>query len=231
VAGGDVQNLPGDDVPGGGPALQGGREVAPGHFERPAANALMVLPKLPDPPASSGSGPGSGSGSASGSGSRPGTPATTPTTAVAGKVTVAGGGSAAPATGKLATPSAPAAPTSLSPSIDDILRNPGTKRPRRQTAKSTNGHKAKDGQSDDAAADAAIPDWNDITAALTPEAVAAGGQTDELSLAGAPSGHRGPGHDPVRMLLELAAAGMITTVLCGLQRARVESRPRPALWL
>jgi hypothetical protein len=33
------------------------------------------------------------------------------------------------------------------------------------------------------------------------------------------------------MLLDLAAAGLIATVLLGLQRARAESRPRRALWL
>jgi hypothetical protein len=220
VASGDVQNLPTDDPTSGAAAPTGGRQLAPGHFERPAANALMVVAKLPDPPPSSSNGSGSGSGS--------GTPATTATTAPA-KVTVAGGGSA-PAAGKLTAPATPAAPTALPATIDQILNNPNTSRPRRQSGKGTKDHKAKDGQAE-VGAEPSIPDWNTITDALTPEAVASGDQPAELSLASGAPGHHGPRHDPVRMLLDFAAAGMIATVLCGLQRVRNDSRPRPALWI
>jgi hypothetical protein len=182
----------------------------------------MVVAKLPDPP------PPSSSGSGSGSGSNPGTPATTATTAPA-RVTVAGGGSA-PDAGKLVAPATPAAPTALPATIDQILNNPNTSRPRRQSGKGTKDHKTKDNQAE-VAAEPSIPDWNTITDALTPEAVAAGDQPAEVSLAGGAPGHHGPRHDPVRMLLDLAAAGMIATVLSGLRRARNDSRPRPALWL
>ena len=90
--------------------------------------------------------------------------------------------------------------------------------------------KGKDGQAQ-AGPDPSIPDWNDITAALTPQAVPGSSQPAQLSLAAGPAGqHRTP-HDPVRILLDLAGAGMIVTVLCGLRRARNDSRPRPALWL
>jgi len=186
-------------------------------------NALMVVPKLSDPPPAP---PASGSGS--GSGAKPGAGATTTTTAPL-KLTVAGGGSA-PATGGLVAPGAPAGNSGLPSSIDDILRNPNTKRPRRQSGKGAKGKRTKDG-TDEAAAEPSIPDWNDINAALMPDAVAGADQPDELSLAAGSAGHHGPRHDPGRMLLDGAAAGLIATVLWGLQRARVESRPRPALWL
>ncbi|HYT38141.1 MAG TPA: phosphodiester glycosidase family protein, partial [Acidimicrobiia bacterium] len=178
VAGGDVQNLPTDDAD---PAPTEGREVAPGHMERPAVNALMVVPKLPDPPPAP---PASGSGS--GSGAKPGAGATTTTTAPL-KLTVAGGG-AAPATGGLVAPGAPAGNSGLPSSIDDILRNPNTRRPRRQSGKGAKGKRTKDG-TDEAAAEPSIPDWNDINAALTPDAVAGADQPDELSLAAGSAGH------------------------------------------
>jgi hypothetical protein len=204
VASGAVQNVPPDG-------------------EHPAANTLMVVPNLPGPPPSSSGSNGSGSGSGSGSSG------TTPTTAP-GKVTVAGGASA-PAAGKLAAPASSTPLTALPSTVHDILSNPSTKRAHRPSSKDGKGHRAKDAQGNEVVADPSIPDWNTITAALTPEAVAAGDQPEELSLAGGPAGHHGPGPDPVRMLLDLAAAGLIATVLLGLQRARAESRPRRALWL
>ena len=243
VAGGAVQNLPTDDPAPGAPAPADGREIAPGHVERPAANAFMVLPKLPDPPAhsgsgsgagsGSGSGAGSGSGSGAGSGARPGAPGGTTATTAPVKVTTAGGGSA-PAVGGLAAPSTVGGSAGSGiPSVDDILRNPTTKRPRRLSVKSGDGKgkKNKDGQ-DTAEADPSIPDWNDINAALTPDAlVPHGDQPAELSLAAGSPGHHRPVHDVGRMVLDLTAAGLIVTVLSGLRRARLESRPRPALWL
>ncbi|HEV7535621.1 MAG TPA: phosphodiester glycosidase family protein, partial [Acidimicrobiia bacterium] len=233
VAGGDVQNLPTDDVAPGAPAPADGREVAPGHTERPAVNALMVLPKAAGPSGGSGgsgggSGAGSGGGSGSGSGSKPGG-ATTATTAPA-KLTTAGDGSAPKAVGGLVTPTTGSAGSGL-PSVDEILRNTTTKRPRRlNKGGEGKAKKSKDGQSE-AGADPSIPDWNDINGAFTPESLAASGdQPAELSLGAAPA-HHGPRHDPVRLLLDAAAAGMIVVVLSGLRRARLESRPRPALWL
>ena len=44
----------------------------------------------------------------------------------------------------------------------DILRNPNTKRPRRQTGKNGKGKKDKDGEEEEYAGDPSIPDWNDI---------------------------------------------------------------------
>jgi hypothetical protein len=205
VASGAVQNMPPDG-------------------EHPAANTLMVVPNLPDPPPSS-----SGSGGSGGAGSNPGSSGTTATAAPA-KVTVAGGGSA-PSAGTLASPASPAPSTALPSTVHDILSNSTTKRARHLANKDGKGHKAKDAQGNEVAGDPSIPDWNTITAALTPEAVANGDQPEELSLAAGAGGHHGPGHDPVRMVLDLSAAGLIATVLWGLQRARAESRPRPALWL
>jgi hypothetical protein len=190
-------------------------------MERPTVNAFMVVPKLPDRPPTT-TNPGSGSGS------KPGPAATTTTTAPV-KLTVAGRGSA-PAIGGVANPTATVSSSVLSSSVGDILRNPNTKRPRRQTGKAGKTKKNKDGQ-EEIGADPSIPDWNDITAALTPEAVAGGDQPAELSLGSGPSGHARPGHGLGPMLLDLVAAGMILSVLCGLQRARHDRRPRPALWL
>jgi hypothetical protein len=225
VAGGDVQNLPVDD----GPVPAEGPEVAPGHVERPAINALMVVAKQPDPPppaTNPGSGTGSGAGSGSGSNAGAGT---TPATAAPGKLTTAGGGTT-PAKGVVAAPPTTAGGSVLPANISDILSNPATRRPRRQT-KPGKGKKTKDGQ-EEVAGDPSIPDWNDITAALTPEAIAAGNGDSELSLGAGDIDPGGRRHrDLVPLTLDALAGGMILTVLWGLQRARQESRPRPALWL
>jgi phosphodiester glycosidase len=222
VAGGTVQNLPVDDGDPAAPPTEG-REVAPGHMERPAANALMVVANGSDPtPPPPSTNPGTGSGG------RPAPGGTAATTAPS-KLTTAGGGSA-PATGGLAAPTATAG-KSLLPGVGDILRNPTTKRPRRQ--KGGKGNKTKDGQEEEEvyAGDPSIPDWNDITAALTPEAVARSGAESELSLGLDPAGPNGPGRDVGATLVQLLAAGMIVTVLWGLRRTREDSRPRPALWV
>jgi hypothetical protein len=223
VAGGEVRNLPTDDVEPGAPAPTEGRELAPGHVERPAVNTLMVLAKLPDPPpappttANPGSGPGSQAGPAA---------ATAP-----GKLTVAGGGSV-PAAGKVAAPATTAAGSSVLPgSVGDILRNPNTKRPRRQTGKNGKGKKTKDGVEEEFAGDPSIPDWNDITAALTPNAVAGGDEPGEVSLSPVAARLEQTGQSLGPILLDLLAAGMIGTVLWGLRRVRDESQPRHALWL
>ena len=82
-----MQNLPVDDGDPAAPPTEG-REVAPGHFERPAANALMVVANRADSPAPPPTtNPGTGSGAGSGAGG------TTATTAPA-KLTTAGGGPA-----------------------------------------------------------------------------------------------------------------------------------------
>jgi hypothetical protein len=221
VAGGEVQNLPIDD---GDPAFPptDGREVAPGHMERPATNALMVVANRPDPPApppTTDSGTGSGDPTPGGS-----------TTAITAppKLTTAGDGPA-PGTGGVAAPTDTGG-TSLVPSVGDILRSPTTKRPRRQTGKGGKGNRNKDGQEEAYAGDPSIPDWNDITAALTPEAIAAAGGDSELSFGPGADGQDRPGSDVGAIALQFLAAGMIVTVLWGLQRARRESRPRPALW-
>ncbi|HEV7863249.1 MAG TPA: phosphodiester glycosidase family protein, partial [Acidimicrobiia bacterium] len=221
VAGGDVKNLPVDDVDPGAPVPTEGREVAPGHMERPAVNALMVVPKRPDPPPAPPSTPGSGSGSNAG-------PVGTTTTTAPVKLNVAGSGPA-PATGAVAAPAVPAASGPLLPGVDQILRNT-TKRPHRQTAKGTKAKKTKDGK-EVVGPDSSIPDWNDPAAALTPGAVAGGDEEAELSLGAGAGGHHGPGHDPGRMVLRLVAAGMIVVVLSGLRRVRNDHRPRHVLWL
>ena len=216
VAAGAVQNLPVDDGDPNAPPTEG-REVAPGHIERPAANALMVVANQQNAPAPPNTNPGTGSGA------KPAPGGITGTTAPS-KLTTAGGGPA-PATGGVAAPTATAG-TSLLPSVGDILRNPTTKRPRRQK-----GGKHQDGQEEEYVGDPSIPDWNDITAALTPEAIARSGGGSELSLGFDPAGEGGPGADVGAMLLQLVAAGMIATVLRGLRRVRNDSRARPALWL
>ncbi|HYH51981.1 MAG TPA: phosphodiester glycosidase family protein, partial [Acidimicrobiia bacterium] len=224
VAAGEVQNRPVDDVhPNDIPT--DGREVAPGHFERPAANAFMVVPRPVDTP------PGTNPGADPGTGPKP-TGGTTATTAP-GKLTTAGGGGA-PATG---TPAAPGTPgpttgTSVLPgNVAGILKNPATKRPRRQTDKSSKGKKAKDGEFDEeVVGDPSIPDWNDITAALTPEQVAAAKDSGELSLGSGALGAEGTDTDYGAALLQLIAAGMIGTVVWGLRRAHDATRPRAVLW-
>jgi hypothetical protein len=220
VAGGEVKNLPTDDVEPGAPAPTEGREVAPGHLERPAVNALMVVPRLPDAPPA----PPTTTNPASGSASHPGGGTST----APGKLTVAGGTSA-PAAGRVATPATTAGNSVLPSSVGDILRNPNTKRTRHQGGKSGKGKKSKDG-TEEVAVDSSIPNWNDITAALTPEAVAGGDKAGEVTLAVAARLDRS-GHDVGPMLLQLVAAGMIALVLWGLWRAYEESRPGHALWL
>lgn len=222
VAAGAVRNLPVDDGDPAAPAPTEGREVAPGHMERPAANALMVVANRSDSPASPPtSNPGTGSGP------RPGPGSTTATTA-APKLTTAGGGPA-PATGGVATPTASPG-TSLLPGVGEILRNPTTKRPRRQTGQGGKGNKHNAGEDEVYTGDPSIPDWNDITAALKPEAVPGRGEDTELSFGLGPDAPEGPGPDVGAILLRLLAAGMIVTVLCGLQRVRRATRPHPALW-
>ena len=77
VVDGEVKNLPSDDTNPGPPAYPDGHVVAPGHVERMAPNALVIVRKAsaPVPPPTSdtttttapgGSGPGSGSGGGSG---------------------------------------------------------------------------------------------------------------------------------------------------------------------
>jgi hypothetical protein len=85
VVAGEVENLPSDPSNPGPPAYPDGHVVAPGHVERMAPNALVIVPKpsapLPPPPASdttttaTGPGPGgSGPGSGSPGGSRTDSP-------------------------------------------------------------------------------------------------------------------------------------------------------------
>ena len=223
VAGGAVRNLPIDDGDPAAPPTEG-REVAPGHMERPAANALMVVAHQSNPPAPPPANPGTGSGP------RPGPGGGSPATTAPGKLTTAGGGPA-PA-GGIAVPTATAG-TTLLPGVGEILRNPGTKRPRRPIGKGGKGGTPKDGEAEEEAyaGDPSIPDWNDITAALTPEAVAGTDRGTELSFGPDGDGPQGRGLDVGAALLQLVAAGMIVTVLWGLQRARTDSRPRPALWI
>ncbi|MGH9009622.1 MAG: phosphodiester glycosidase family protein, partial [Acidimicrobiia bacterium] len=73
VAAGAVRNLPIDDGDPAAPAPTEGREVAPGHMERPAANALMVVANPEAAPPTTN--PGTGSGP------KPGPGGTTATTA------------------------------------------------------------------------------------------------------------------------------------------------------
>ncbi|HET9772797.1 MAG TPA: phosphodiester glycosidase family protein, partial [Acidimicrobiia bacterium] len=227
VAGGEVRNLPIDDVEPGAPAPTGGREIVPGHVERPAVNTFMVVPKLPDPPPAPPAGPSTKPGS--GSPGKPGTGGTTAGTAPA-KVTGAGGGSTAPGVAAPVVSGGSVLPGAVS----DILHNPATKRAKRPTAKSGRTRRDRGGDGEDGeevyAGDPSIPGWDDITAALTPEAVAEGGPDDELSLGAGEPGRDGPGAEVLPALLRLVAAGMITTVLWGLHRARQALRARPALW-
>src|SRR5581483_7566497 len=127
VAAGQVQNLPTDDPAPGPPAPADGREVAPGHMERPAVNALMVMPPSPPAPGSGGSGSGAGGGSGTGPTGGPATGTTAPL-----KLTTAGGGPA-PAVGGLVSAPPAGSGHSGAPTVDDILRNPTTKQPRRIT--------------------------------------------------------------------------------------------------
>jgi hypothetical protein len=118
--------------------------------------------------------------------------------------------------------------------VADALRDPGTKRAKRPTSKIGKGRKKTDGGEEEApeeyAGDPSIPDWDDITAALTPETVATGDSEDVLALGPGESGRAGPGAAVVPMALRLIAAAMIGTVLWGLHRARDGVRARPALW-
>ncbi len=222
VAGGGVQNLPVDDVAPGAPAPTEGREVGPGSMERPAVNALMVVPNAPAPtPGAGGGGSGSGSGAKSG-------PSTTPSTS-SPRLTVAGNGSA-PGTGGLAGTPAPSPGGAAVPSGTDIFGNPATKRRSVPTGSTTKGKKDKGGQPA-AGGDVSLPDWNEIAAAVTPAVSDAPSGPAELSLAAGPATHHGRGHDPVRTGLELLAAGMIAGVLTGLRRVRDDRRPQRALWI
>jgi hypothetical protein len=183
----------------------------------PALNAFMVVPK-PAGPAPTNPGPGNNSGSG-------GTTATT----AAPKLTTAGGGSA-PGTGVAAAPAAPGTTAGPGgPATTSNGKNTQAKKPRRQVGKHNKGKKAEHGE-EEIVGDPSIPDWNDITAALTPEAVAAAPESDELSLDLGGTGGDEAGTNAGLVLLQLVAAGMIGTVLWGLRRAYDEARPSRALW-
>ncbi|HVW32277.1 MAG TPA: phosphodiester glycosidase family protein, partial [Acidimicrobiia bacterium] len=201
VAGGDIANVP----PAG---------AAP-------VNALMVVanrPVTPPPPPSTG-----------GSGSKGTAAGTAPV-----KVTTAGSGGA-PATGGL-VPATPAPPTTAGPgngpSAGEGPANPATRKAR----KPGNGKsapkvkKARDGK-DEAVTDPSIPDRHDINDAIPPHVAADGGPDEDVALAAAPAGHHHGSGRTARMLAELLAAGMIGSVLCGLQKARQDRRPRRIMWL
>lgn len=206
VAGGALKNHPADDL------------------ERPAVNALMVVPKPADPPPTP--------PTTAASGTKPGTGATTTTAPV--KVSGAGGGSATPG---VAAPVTGGGSSILPGTVGDVLRQPETKRAKRPGGKNgkgkKNGGRNGDGDGDAVeeayAGDPSIPGWDEITAALTPEARAARA-AGELSLGPADSGGNGAGAAVMPLLLQAVAAGMIATVLWGLHRTRAENRPRPALW-
>ena len=129
VAAGAVRNLPVDDGDPAAPPPTEGREVAPGHMERPAANTLMVVANAQAPPPTG-----------TGSGPKPGPGGTTATTA-APKLTTAGGGPV-PTGGGVTAPTAPGGATLL-PGVSDILRNPTPKRPRLQTGKRVKGNETQ----------------------------------------------------------------------------------------
>jgi hypothetical protein len=121
----------------------------------------------------------------------------------------------------------------LAGTVADVLRDPGTKRAKRPTAKIGKGRKRADGGEEapeEYAGDPSIPGWDDITAALTPETVTTGDSEDQLALGPGESGRDGSGAAVVPMALRLIAAGMIGSVLWALHRARDSVRVRPALW-
>lgn len=205
VAANQMKNHPADDV------------------ERPAVNTLMVIPKPADPPPTT---PTTSGGGGSGA-NRPTTTTTAPI-----KVSGAGAGGG-PATGGVAAPAVTGGSQILPSTVGDVLRQPETKRPKRGTGKHGKGRKDGDGgagEDEEYAGDPSIPGWDDITAALTPEQLAAAGEGSELSFGAGEGGGDATGAAVAALALQLVAAGMIGGVLWGLHRTRTESKPRRVVW-
>lgn len=216
VVAGNVANLPSDDTNPGPPAYPDGHVVAPGHVERMAPNALVIVPKasapVPPPPTSTTTttGPG-GSGTAGGPGTDSAEPVLTgrPVPSIGDispsdidpEFTVGGGGSE-----RLVLPA---------PDTDD-RRQKGNRK----------GRKGKgDGNSSGGFVDADgnwIPD---------PFSFPAGTGPGDSALPTGPEEDAGPLLGLGFTLAVTVAGGLILIVGGGISHVRRARRSRPALWL
>lgn len=220
VVAGEVENLPSDESNPGPPAYPDGHVVAPGHVERMAPNALVIVPKAsapvppPTPDTTTTTGPG---GSGPGSGSAGGSGTDSPEAVLIGRFnpvpsigdispsdtdlrfTVGGGGS-----GRLVLP----APD----------RDEGQKGNRRRRGKG-------DGTSSGGFADVSgnwLPD---------PFSLPAGTGPGDSALPSGPEEEAGPLLGLGFTLAVTVATGMILIVCGGINHVRRARRSRPALWL
>lgn len=218
VVAGEVKNLPSDDRNPGPPAYPDGHVVAPGHVERMAPNALVIVPKasasVPPPTttttAPGGSGPGSGSTGGSGTDSPEPVLTGRPVPSIGDispsdpdlEFTVGGGGS-----GRLVLPS---------PDADD----------RDQKGRRKGRGKGKgDGSSPEGFVDADgnwIPD---------PFSFPDGTGPGYSALPSGPEEEAGPLLGLGFTLAVTVATGMIIVVGGAISHVRRARRTRPALWL
>lgn len=219
VVAGEVKNLPSDPGNPGTTAYPDGHEIAPGHVERMAPNALVIVRQSADPPPPSPSGsttttlPGATAGSP---GSGPGTDEPGPgghdilVTDGGWLQTVGSIGDAGPAEGD------PAFTTSGAGGLGRLF----TPAPDREQSR---GRKGK-GKGSDAVGNL-NGDWLPGMPPLP------GGTREFSALPDGPAEDGGRLLSPGFTMASMVAAGMILTVLAGISRVREDRRTRPALWL
>ena len=217
VVAGEVKNLPSDPGNPGPPAFPNGHVVAPGHVERMAPSALMIVPKSPDPapvPAPSE------------------TTTTTTTTTVPGADS--GSGSTGPSeggdfafTGGAWAPSVGANGGSSTDDVRFLVGGGGSlKRLLTPAHDRSRGKKAK-GKDGEADAFGDPGDWLSSTSPTFPGNWSSPGSS-ALAFGGEEEGR------PPSLAFSLAglfATGLVLAVLAGISRVRQYRRPRPALWL
>jgi hypothetical protein len=217
VVAGNVANLPSDPSNPGPPAYPDGHVVAPGHVERMAPNALVIVPKAsapvppPTPDTTTTTGPG-GSGPGSGSGSGTDSPEAVLTGRPIPSIgdispsdtdlqfSVGGGGS-----GRLVLPA---------PDKDDDGQKGNRKRRGKGDGNSSEGFVDANGNW--------IPE---------PFSFPAGTGPGDSALPSGPEEEAGPLLGLGFTLAVTAASGMIIIVGGGINHLRRARRSRPALWL
>jgi hypothetical protein len=221
VVAGEVKNLPSDPRNPGPPAYPNGHVIAPGHVERMAPNALVLVPKPRDPEpgpdpsgtttttTSPGAGPGSGSGSDGPAG---------------GDIPFTNGGRLfpeGPGGGLAGSPDDPAFIPGGDGSFPRLEAAPDKKSGRNKKGKGKGD--GRDGTPGDASGDwlsGVAPSFPGFGSGPGPAALAFGGDDES-----------GPPLGVAISLAGMLAGGMILLVLSGINRVRQNRRTRPPLWL
>lgn len=218
VVAGEVKNLPSDPHNPGPPTYPDGHVIEPGHVERMAPNALVIVPKAPDPRPSDSTTTTTGPGGGQGPGSGPADPAGDDDAVLTGGSRFWPGDP----TGDTSSPSEndPAFLTGgagawdrlVLPSLDEEQR------------KGTKG-RGKGRHRDSDAVGNLNGDWLPVMPPLP------GFAPGDSALAAGPAEDGGPLLDLAFTTAAMVAAGMVLAVLAGINSVRRSRRPRPALWL